>query len=96
MSTEPLRHFCHWPGCEAECPPSHWGCPFHWYKLPISLKKAIRHTYRPGQEVDKRPSKEYIEVAAHVQEWCRAFVKRDRPKVKEYGVYPPRRISAAP
>jgi hypothetical protein len=31
--------------------------------LPIRERNAIWNTYREGQEIDKQPSKEYIEAA---------------------------------
>lgn len=63
------RHGCHWPGCEKQVPPSMWGCPPHWFKLPSYLRRMIWQHYRPGQEIDMKPSREYVEVAREVQEW---------------------------
>lgn len=65
------RHHCHWPGCDVQVPPAMWGCPRHWFKLPHGLRREIWRSYRPGQEEDKNPSKEYLEVARRVQEWIR-------------------------
>lgn len=62
-------HHCHWPDCTAKVPPAMWGCKRHWYALPLTLRRAIWRTYRPGQEIDKRPSAEYLAVAASVQAW---------------------------
>lgn len=47
-----------------------WGCKTHWFRLPSRLRSRIWATYRPGQEVDKRPSAEYLSAAAAVQEWA--------------------------
>jgi hypothetical protein len=63
------RHTCHWPGCKKEVPPSLWGCRFHWFSLPHELRAKIWRTYRPGQEIDKKPSPEYIAAAKEVQDW---------------------------
>jgi hypothetical protein len=52
-------HHCHWPGCEKPVPPVMWGC-------------KVWRTYRPGQEVSKTPSAEYIAVAREVQAWIAA------------------------
>lgn len=38
-------------------------CPGHWYSVPTRLRKLIWHYYRPGQEIDKDPSQEYLCVA---------------------------------
>lgn len=69
-------HRCHWPGCPVEVPPSMWGCKPHWFRLPMSLRARIWRTYRPGQELDKRPSAEYLEVALEAQEWAMAHPEK--------------------
>jgi len=62
-------HHCHWPGCERKVPPAMWGCKSHWFKLPARLRARIWATYRPGQEVSKTPSADYLKVAKEVQQW---------------------------
>ncbi len=64
-----MKHLCHWPGCEIEVPPKLWGCSKHWFSLPVGLRRAIWATYRPGQEITKDPSPEYIAAAREVREW---------------------------
>lgn len=64
-------HHCHWPGCETVVAPKMWGCSKHWFRLPKKLRDEVWRTYRPGQEITKTPSTEYIAVALKVQEWCR-------------------------
>lgn len=64
-----VAHTCHWPGCGEHVPPKLWGCRAHWYKLPKRLRDKIWATYRPGQEIDKNPSPEYLAVAREVQDW---------------------------
>ena len=74
MSTEHRTenpHTCHWPGCEEPVPPAMWGCKAHWFSLPQRLRNRIWKTYRPGQEVTKTPSAEYIAAAKEVQQWIR-------------------------
>lgn len=46
-----------------------WGCQPHWYRLPKALRDRIWRTYRPGQEISKTPSAEYIAAARAAQEW---------------------------
>lgn len=46
-----------------------WGCKQHWFALPTRLRARVWRTYRPGQEIDKRPSPEYLAVAWDVQAW---------------------------
>ena len=64
-------HHCHWPGCPKQVPPAMWGCREHWFKLPSALRNKIWAAYRPGQEIDMRPSKKYLEVADKVQDWIK-------------------------
>ena len=68
----PGGHSCHWPGCSRNVPPAMWGCKTHWYKLPVALRNKVWRTYQPGQEIGKRPSAEYVEVAREVQAWIEA------------------------
>jgi hypothetical protein len=62
-------HTCHWPGCGKEVPAAMWGCRVHWYQIPTKLRNLIWATYRPGQEISKTPSKEYVEAAREVRDW---------------------------
>lgn len=64
-------HTCHWPGCTKQTPPAMWGCRSHWFALPKSIRDRIWQTYRPGQEVDMRPSEEYLAAAAEAQRWIK-------------------------
>lgn len=63
------EHTCHWPGCSTAVPPRMWGCQPHWYRLPKALRDRIWQTYRPGQEISKTPSCDYVAAAREVQEW---------------------------
>lgn len=63
------NHHCHWPGCDTQVPPAMWGCRKHWYRLPGHIRNQIWKTYRPGQERDQRPSRDYIEAAQAAQAW---------------------------
>lgn len=65
------KHKCHWPDCPLEVHPSLWGCTPHWFKLPYRLRQRVWDHYRPGQEIDKKPSKEYVAVALEIQAWIR-------------------------
>lgn len=65
-----MTHTCHWPTCTKPVPPKTWGCKAHWFSLPRSIRAGIWAAYRPGQEIDKRPSLAYIEAAQAAQEWA--------------------------
>jgi hypothetical protein len=64
-----LKHTCHWPDCEKAAPPAMWGCRAHWFSLPKALRDRIWATYRPGQEIDKKLSADYLQAAKEVQAW---------------------------
>jgi hypothetical protein len=64
-------HTCHWPDCNRQVPPAMWGCKFHWSKLPKRLRDRIWATYEVGQEVNRTPSQDYLDVALEVQAWIR-------------------------
>lgn len=57
-------HFCHARGCDTEIEPRLFMCPVHWSVLSPALRDSIKSTYRPGQELDKQPSQEYLTFAA--------------------------------
>lgn len=71
-----MSHTCHWPGCTVEVPPKMWGCKRHWFALPAAIRARIWKAYRPGQEVTKDPSAEYIAAAIAAREWIR---RREEP-----------------
>lgn len=50
-----------------------WGCKEHWFKLPRFLRDQVWAAYRPGQEIRKDPSIQYILVAKLVQLWIGEF-----------------------
>ncbi len=58
------RHACHALGCLAEIQPNLFMCRAHWFSVPKSLRDQLWATYRPGQEITKDPSSEYLEAAA--------------------------------
>lgn len=77
-----MSHTCHWTGCATPVPPKLWGCRKHWFILPKRLRDEVWRTYRPGQEITKDPSREYVEVVMQVQEWIAEYQKTNTEKVK--------------
>lgn len=57
------RHTCHATGCTTPVPPRMFMCKQHWFQLTQNMRKAIWLTYRPGQEVTKDPSPDYLAIA---------------------------------
>ena len=58
-----IAHHCHARGCKKVILPGVFMCRPHWEIVPDPLKDEIWRTYRPGQEVDKKPSREYVMAA---------------------------------
>ncbi len=56
-------HTCHAKGCRTHVRPALLMCRRHWAMVPPALRTAIWATYRPGQERDKQPSREYLAAA---------------------------------
>lgn len=65
-------HLCHHPDCRREVEPRYLACRPHWFALTSELRARILATYRAGQEIDKRPSAEYLAAF----DACVAFWKR--------------------
>lgn len=64
-------HTCHWTGCSTAVPPKLWGCAKHWFALPVAIRKSISTAYRPGQEITKNPSAEYLAAAQKAQDYIK-------------------------
>lgn len=62
-------HTCHWPGCDKIVPPRMYACQYHWWALPAKIRAQIWATYRDGQEIDKKPSKRYLEAVKEAEIW---------------------------
>lgn len=67
-----MTHHCHARGCEVAVPPKIFMCRRHWYALPKPMRDAVWATYRPGQEIDKRPSREYLDASKQAIDWLAA------------------------
>lgn len=74
-------HTCHWPECQRQIPAALLMCTGHWFTLPQSLRDKVWEEYRPGQEIDKKPSRKYILVVKEVLEWIEKHLK-DKEKKK--------------
>lgn len=79
-----MTHTCHAEGCPREVPPRLLMCPAHWRALPTRLKAAVLRSYRPGQEVDKQPSVEYLVAQRKAVMWV--AVKEGRRTVGDAAV----------
>ncbi len=58
-----MTHQCHAVGCSETVPPAKHMCARHWRMVPEVVQKLIWRHYRQGQEIDKRPSVEYLATA---------------------------------
>ena len=57
-----MKHLCHAVDCSKSIAPKYLFCGPHWAMVPSGLRQLVWQTYRPGQEVDKQPSLEYLIV----------------------------------
>lgn len=57
-----MPHFCHALRCNQQVPPKLLMCRRHWFMVPRAIQAKVWKHYRPGQEIDKMPSREYLEV----------------------------------
>lgn len=57
------QHTCHAQSCTTKVPPAVFMCRLHWGLVPAPMREAIKALYRPGQEVDKQPTEEYLAIA---------------------------------
>jgi hypothetical protein len=55
-------HTCHARGCNKPVPPKLLMCLKHWRMVPGDLQRLVWRHYRPGQEIDKKPTREYLEI----------------------------------
>ena len=58
-----MNHSCHAKKCKKYVPPKLLMCPQHWKKVPRELQLDVWKHYRIGQEVDKKPTREYLAAA---------------------------------
>jgi hypothetical protein len=65
------KHACHCPHCNKTVAPKFFGCGPCWFSLPKPMRDAIWASYRPGQEVSKNPSHEYLAAAQAAVEYLR-------------------------
>lgn len=56
-------HQCHALRCTTPVPADWLMCETHWAMVPEMLKNLVWSNYRPGQEIDKQPSSDYLTVA---------------------------------
>jgi hypothetical protein len=60
---------CKWPNCKRVVSPSKWGCPQHWFKLPLHLRNRIQNTCRTEVTNDKYKSEAQIQTENEVAKW---------------------------
>lgn len=70
-------HHCHAYKCQTRTQPKKFMCALHWSILSKALQDRLVAEYRPGQEIDKRPSTNYMLVA---HECIRYICKREHPR----------------
>lgn len=79
-------HLCHAFECKTAVPPRMLMCLRHWKMVPKNIQSAVWAEYRPGQELDKMPSEDYVLVQRSAV-WA-VFVAEGKctwPEVPEVG-----------
>ncbi len=66
-----MKHLCHAIECETPVPPKMFMCLKHWRMVPKNMQDAIWRLYRPGQEIDKNPSWEYLDATVDAMRFVR-------------------------
>lgn len=56
-------HTCHARGCSRVIDVTMLMCRRHWFMVPPHIRAKVWATYRPGQEKDKLPSREWHSAA---------------------------------
>lgn len=62
-----MTHHCHAVACTRSVPPKLFMCARHWRMVPRKQQLTVWRVYRPGQEIDKQPSAEYLAVTMLVK-----------------------------
>ena len=55
-----MSHHCHAINCKVKTKPELFMCLEHWKRVPKILRDRIKATYRQGQCVDMRPSRDWM------------------------------------
>jgi len=55
-------HFCHAVNCKSHVPPRLLFCARHWKMVPRKTQVTVWNNYRPGQEIDKKPTLAYLAI----------------------------------
>lgn len=64
-------HLCHNPNCRRPLAARYVAHPSAWFALPRSIRAGIWSHYRSGQEIDKRPTRTYLDALEAAITWWR-------------------------
>jgi hypothetical protein len=79
-----MSHTCHARACKVPVPPKLLMCPKHWKLVPRLEQAQVWAHYRPGQEIDKTPTKKYLDAAdAAIRAVAQKEGSLNRPKQEE-------------
>lgn len=67
-------HHCHAEACRTTVPPRMLMCATHWRMVPKKDRDLVWTLYRPGQEISKDPTMEYL---AHVMYCIDVVAKKE-------------------
>lgn len=76
-----MSHHCHARGCKKKCPPKALMCAMHWAMVAPVLQADVWRTYRPGQEIKKNPSNEWMQAADAAIDYVAKMERKGETKV---------------
>ena len=80
----PEKAECVADDCKIRIPRRLLMCPKHWRKVPRPIQQRIYMFYRPGQEIDKNYSDDYIiavmDAIQAVRDWKPRHLKEHTPQ----------------
>lgn len=68
MTYKPDTHKCFADGCNTQIARTLLMCLKHWRMVPFSIRHEIWTYYRKYQEIDNKPSDEYLNAAIRARE----------------------------
>lgn len=67
-----MSHLCHAYACKTPVPEKMFMCRGHWFMLPPLMRNMVWSLYKPGQEIRKDPTPEYLEHTQKCIDYVRA------------------------
>jgi hypothetical protein len=89
-----MKHKCHAVDCEVQVSPRLLMCLKHWRLVRPDVQREAWRLYRPGQEIDKKPSLGYLAIH-HIAVACVADREGKKDAFQEHAKIAERYIEMA-